>query len=176
MIEMFARLKRQAVTHATPVTDVTRYRANPLTLRELHALQVQAGKVGKRDSSPVTRPVPAALESDEVEILERAGLCADSVPAPYLDTWARLNCEKPMTVSEAKWRQALDDGGLFLDARGRYAAEWGWTTGDLFGVPRDGRQGGLLWRLQGALVKAFGPEHARLSDGRIIEREMNGCG
>jgi hypothetical protein len=34
-----------------------------------------------------------------------------------------LNCQKPVNVSEAEWRRALDDGGLFLDARGSDAAK-----------------------------------------------------
>ena len=30
------------------------------------------------------------------------------------DAWARLQCQKPMAVSEAEWRQAIDDGGRFF--------------------------------------------------------------
>jgi hypothetical protein len=36
----------------------------------------------------------------------------DGVPPAYADAWARLQCQKPMAVSEAEWRQAIDDGGL----------------------------------------------------------------
>ena len=110
---------------------------------------------------------------DEAAILERAGLCADSVPAIYLDAWARLNCKKPLRVSEAEWRQALDDGGRFLDAWGWVCGSgWEWSAGELFDIPSAISEGGLIWRLGGALVEVYGPDHVRLSDGRTIKREI----
>src|SRR5271165_2692385 len=36
------------------------------------------------------------FDTDAIE--ERAGLAADSVPACYLDAWARLNHQKPASV------------------------------------------------------------------------------
>jgi hypothetical protein len=42
-------------------------------------------------------------------------MAMDSVPEPYLDAWARFQCQKPLTVSDAHWRQAVDDAGMFLD-------------------------------------------------------------
>src|SRR5208283_750537 len=98
--------------------------------------------------------------SDVAEIDERAGIASDSVPALYLDAWARLICQKPVSVSEAEWRLALDDGGRFLDAWGSEAANLGWTPGELLDVT-----GGLVWRLGGERVEALGPDHARLADG-----------
>ena len=98
-------------------------------------------------------------------IEERAGLAADRVPFVYLDAWARLNCQKPASVSETEWRLALDDGGRFLDAWGGEAAEAGWTPGELFDVTA-----GLVWRLAGERVEAIGADHVRLSDGRMIRR------
>jgi hypothetical protein len=107
---------------------------------------------------------------DHGNIGERAGLAADRVPTAYLDAWARLNHRKPARVSEAEWRLALDDGGRFLDAWGSEGAEGGWIPSDLFEV-----SAGLVWKLAGACVEALGPDHARLSDGRIVRRsEMKG--
>ena len=63
------------------------------------------------------------------EVEERAGLAADSVPAVYLDAWARLNHQKPAEVSEAEWRRALDCGGRFLGAWGAEAADTRWAAG-----------------------------------------------
>ena len=63
------------------------------------------------------------------------------VPEPYLDAWARLQYQKPMRVSDAEWRQAINDAGRFLDQWGSRAVEFGWAAGKLFDVPRDGRQG-----------------------------------
>jgi excisionase family DNA binding protein len=37
--------------------------------------------------------IPVPLGTDGIE--ERAGLAADRVPARYLDTWARLQCQRP---------------------------------------------------------------------------------
>jgi len=99
------------------------------------------------------------------EIDEWAGLAADRMAPVYLDAWARLNCQKPASVSEAEWRLALDDGGRFLDAWGNEAAEAEWTPGELFDVTA-----GLIWRVAGERVEAIGAEHVRLGDGRTIAR------
>ena len=136
----------------------------------MQGLQAKKGNKGKRDSSPATAPVPDQPEPDEVAIEERAGLAADSVPSVYLDAWARLNCQKPASVSEAEWRLALDDGGRFLDSWGADAATMLWTAGELFDVPHDGRAGGLVWQLKGEHVGALGEERARLTGGRTIGR------
>ena len=81
------------------------------------------------------------------------------VPAAYLDAWARLQCQKPMRVSDAEWRQAIGDVGRFLDQWGGLADSFGGTPSDLFDVPRDGATG-LVWWLKGRTVTALGPEHA----------------
>ena len=105
-------------------------------------------------------PIYAA---DEAAIEERAGLGADRIPAPYLDAWARLNCQKPFDVTDADWRRALDAGGLFLDQWGGQAAALGWTPGDLFDV-----RAGLIWTLAGRRAEAIGADHVRLSGGERI--------
>ena len=106
---------------------------------------------------------------DEAGIEERAGLAADCVPACYLDAWARLNCQKPLRVSDAEWRLAHDDGGQFLDAWGEDAATLGWTSGELFDVTA-----GLVWRLGGERIEALGPDHARLRGGRTLKSKRDG--
>lgn len=97
-------------------------------------------------------------------------MAADSVPAIYLDAWARLQVQRPLSVAEEDWRRVVDDAGLFLDAWGEQAASMQWDARDLFDVPRQGRSGGLVWQLRGERVGALGEDHARLSDGRTIER------
>jgi hypothetical protein len=112
-------------------------------------------------------------EPNPAEIEERKGMAADSVPESYLDAWARLQCQKPMRVSDAQWRQAINDAGRFLDQWGKLADSFGWSPGDLFDVPRDGAMG-LAWWLQGKTVNAFGPEHACAGDAaydRVTRRE-----
>lgn len=120
-----------------------------------------------RNVANVATPFDA---DDEAAIEERAGLAADRVPALYLDAWARLNCQKPISVSEADWRLALDDGGRFLNSWGADAATMQWTAGELFDVPRDGRPGGVVWRLKSKRVTALSEHRARFNDGRTLRR------
>jgi hypothetical protein len=159
-------LAKSHVTPATPVTLQSGYRWKALELQALQPLQVKPCKEGKGDFLPVTAPATAVLAPDADAVEERAGL-ADTVPTVYLDAWARLNCQKPASVSEAEWRLALNDGGLFLDAWGEDAAALGWTPRHLFDLTR-----GLIWLLAGERVEAFLPGHARLSDGRTIRRSV----
>ena len=103
----------------------------------------------------------------EAEIQERAGMAADSVPEIYLDAWARLQCVKPTGVVEAHWQVAINDAGLFLDGWSKFAPGLGWTASELFEATT-----GLAWQLRGAFVQALGADHARLSDGRILEKQV----
>jgi hypothetical protein len=171
--DMLARLRRimgggAPVTPSAPVTVTRRIQPNSLRLQR-YAVTVQKRDVGERRAENVGA-ILAGAGPDVAEIDERAGIASDSVPALYLDTWARLNCQKPASVSEAEWRLALDDGGRFLDAWGEDAAALGWTPDELFDVPREGRPGGLVWRLAGERVEALGADHVRLGNGRRIMR------
>jgi hypothetical protein len=112
-----------------------------------------------------------AAPADEIE--ERVALAADCVPTVYLDAWARLQCQRPLTVLEHDWRHAVNDAGLFLDEWGREAAEWRWSAGELFDVPRDGKPGGLVWFLGGESVQAIGPRRMVTQDGRVFNRFEN---
>ncbi|MGB8901818.1 MAG: hypothetical protein WCC90_22390 [Methylocella sp.] len=96
-----------------------------------------------------------------------------SVPEPYLDTWARLQCQRPFGASDQEWWQVIDAAGRFLDQWGSRAVEFGWTPGDLFDVPCDGVQGGLAWFLEGEDVRSLGPEHAVTRSGRVFDRLEN---
>jgi hypothetical protein len=100
-------------------------------------------------------------------------MAADSVPAIYLDAWARLQVQRPLSVTEHDWRGAVDDAGLFLDAWSEHAASIGWDACDLFDVPRQGRSGGLVWQLRGERVDALGEDHVRTAAGRTIERRRS---
>ena len=127
-------------------------------------LAVEGGAVAT-EAEGLSDPV---AEADAIE--ERAAMAADSVPAIYLDAWARLQVQRPLSVTEDDWRSAVDDAGLFLDAWSEHAASMGWDACDLFDVPRQGRSGGLVWQLRGERVDALGEDHARTAAGRTIER------
>jgi hypothetical protein len=169
--DMLARLRRimgggAPVTPSAPVTVTRRIQPNSLRLQR-YAVTVQKRDVGERQAENVGA-ILAGAGPDVAEIDERAGIASDSVPALFLDTWARLQCQKPASVSEAEWRRALDDGGRFLDAWGEDAAALGWMPGDLFDVTA-----GLVWRLVGERVVALRPDHARLADGRTVIRDTS---
>jgi hypothetical protein len=153
------------VTPATPVTPRSGNRPKALELQALQRLQVDASNVETANSLPVTVPVPSSPEPYEAEMEERAGLAADLVPLVYLDAWARLNHQKPSSVSETEWCRALDEGGRFLDRWGYVARAFGWTPGEIFDV-----SAGLVWRLSGEPVEFIGSEHVKLSGGRVIRR------
>jgi hypothetical protein len=108
------------------------------------------------------KPSPDGVEA---EIEERAGLASDRLPSPYLDAWARLSHQKPAGVSEAEWRQALDDGGRFLDAFGQKAALLDWTPRELFDV-----SAGVIWRLAGKRVLGVGTYRVLLHGGEGLDR------
>ena len=64
----------------------------------------------------------------------------------------------------------MNDGGLFLDQWAAIAAEGSWIIGEVFDVPYDGSQGGLIWFLAGELIEAFSPKYARTASGRVFDR------
>jgi len=151
------------VTPARGVTKGDLLRPKSPVLRPLRPLRLEIEERAKCDDEGA-----AALDDagpDAVAVEERAGLASDRIPAVFLDVWARLNCQKPARVSEADWRLALNDGGLFLDTWGNDATALQWTPGALFDVAS-----GLIWRLGGGRVEALGADHARLGDGRTIMR------
>jgi hypothetical protein len=169
----FVRGEITPKTGVTPVTGVTGVTGNVpklLKLQQLRLLRLETDKVANNTERGVTAHVTRAACIDDVEIDERAGLASDSVPAPYLDAWSRLQCQKPMRVSDGEWRQALDDAGRFLEQWRNLAAEFEWSPGDLFDAPHDGKLAGLAWWLRGETVRSFGPEHAVTEAGSVFDR------
>ena len=108
--------------------------------------------------------------SDPTELEERKGMTMGSVPEPYLDAWARLQCQKPAHVTVEQWRQTIDDASWFLDQWGTLAAEFRWPPGDLFDVPNDTGKCGQIWFLNGEKVRSLGPDGAYTASGRVIDK------
>jgi hypothetical protein len=146
-----------------------------LKLQRLRPLRVKNDKVPNGKIRGVAGDVAAPPEPDEAQLEERKGMAMRGVPEPYLDAFARLQCQKPVRVSDANWRQAIDDAGKFLDAWKSLALELQWTAGELFDCPSDGKSGGLVWFQKGECVRGLGPEHAVLRDGiRVYDRIERG--
>ena len=87
------------------------------------------------------------------------------VPALYAEAFARMQASCPAGMSSARWQQAVNDAGLFLDAHGAAAAALGWRAEDLFAPT------GLVWALAGEAVTCLSSSQAVLSDGRRIAKE-----
>jgi hypothetical protein len=96
-----------------------------------------SGKHLPHELSKLSKPpfgINSQPEPDEVEIEERKAMSMDSVPEPYLDGWARLQCQRPAQIAEAVWRQAIDDrcsvedSVCYMDLR-RHRRYWpAWKT------------------------------------------------
>jgi hypothetical protein len=177
--DLAARLRRtmrgeiiaeNGVTGVSGVTATPALRRKPQQLRRLRPLRLENSNGEKSAREGVTSPVTAPPAPDFDAIEERAAMAADRVPACYLDAWAGLQCQRASFAPVEAWRRAIDDGGLFLDTWGADAATMRWTAGELFDAPRDGKQSGLVWQLNGERVHALGEGRARLTDGRTIKR------
>jgi hypothetical protein len=153
---------------STGVADVACYARKPQEIRQLRPLRHEIDKGGKTGSEAVAAGVATTRDAEADAIEERAAIISETCPAPFF-----LNHQKPMTVSDAQWSRALDDAGRFLDDWVADAAAMKWSAGELFEVARGGRPGGLVWQLRGQKVGALGEDHARLSDGRTIDRQRN---
>ncbi|WP_146140354.1 hypothetical protein [Alsobacter soli] len=101
------------------------------------------------------------------------------MPKRYADAFARLQQEKPRGVDLARWRQAMQDGGLFLDRWGVTADALGWEVADVFGLDPVAPLArydamGLIWLLAGATVRLLDERSATLSTGLVFRRKQHG--
>ena len=170
-----AASQRTGVACVAGDADATRYASKTPELRQLRPLRHEIGNAGETTNEGVAAHVAPPLAPDADAIEERAALAADCVPACYLYAWARFQCQRPFSVDPDAWQRAINDAGLFLDGWGAEAAASGWTAAALFDVPRDGRPGGIVWRLAGGRVEAVAAHQVRLSDGRSLRRREAGA-
>jgi len=104
------------------------------------------------------------VEAERAAIVEYDGC----VPREWAEGFARLDAARPPgDVPQKRWRQFVDDVGLFLDAWATHAAALGWRPHELFGCDRDrpfariGRAG-LLWLLNGNKLIALSESTAMI--------------
>ncbi len=161
---------QSGVTGVAGVAAVARYASKSPELRQLRPLRVKSGELEKDAFRGVIEGVATPPDFPAAKIERRETWGADGAPEHYRDAWTRLRLQKPLNVGAAEWRRALDDAAAFFLQWGALAVEWQWPAGALFDVPNGDGGGGLVWFIAGATVEAFGPEHARLDDGRIFDR------
>jgi hypothetical protein len=98
---------------------------------------------------------------------QRNGQNRQNLPT-YDRALAVLSEQRPDLIDIARWRQAVEDGQLFLAKWGEQAEALGWTSRDLFGLHKPPDQphpsyrrlsrydeAGLIWLLQGRPVVAL---------------------
>jgi hypothetical protein len=163
-------IPKTGVAGVTDVAGVSATCDNSLQLQWLRPLRLENDKLANNVVRGVSAHVTGPPDPDEAE-RAAIGIELGGVPLAYADAWARLQCQKPMAVSDDERRQAIDDAALLLDQWGSLAVEFQWSPGDLFDVPRDGKPGGLVWFLKGEAVRALGHTHAITESGRDFLRE-----
>lgn len=133
------------------------------------------GTVGTRG----TVGMAAAVRTDVADPSERAAMVEHDgeIPRIFVDEFARLQQWCPAGVPEARWRQFVNDSGVFLDQWGDEARRLGWQSSDLFGLDpvapmaRYDRMG-LLWLLHGQTVSGLRSTEAALSGGHVYRRKQ----
>jgi len=94
------------------------------------------------------------------------------VTPAFARVFAALQVARPASVDEFRWYQAINDGGVFLDTWGRTAEQLGWSASDIIGPQFTPTA--LAWALQGAQVIGLTATSARISDGRMFVRTLEG--
>jgi hypothetical protein len=107
----------------------------------------------------------------DVDLEEREAMALEGgVPPAFARVFAALQVARPASVDEHRWREAINDVGIFLDRWGRAAERLGWTARDIIGPQFT--PCALAWALQGAHVIGLTRTTACLSDGRIFTRPV----
>jgi len=117
-------------------------------------------------TTETTKPYRSRRRDDFEEraaIIEHEG----KIPPVWAQGFAQLNPDcVPANVPPQRWRQFVDDVGVFLDSRFCAVAEaLGWGPHDLFGADRERPyaridQAGLLWLLNGDKLVALARDTA----------------
>ena len=107
------------------------------------------GRIGQSGQMGREGRTGQAGQDDEAFIAEREAIVwsgGAGVPLRYAMTFARLNHVRPEGLSEARWRQLIDDAGRWLDAFGKRADGLGIKAETIF------QTGGPIDRINGGAV------------------------
>ncbi|MDG2570868.1 hypothetical protein P7L87_25285 [Vibrio parahaemolyticus] len=154
-LETFWAGLRAQVDRKKRVTAVTR-----VTTAKSGTYQLQGFVTPVTD---VSGPVPVCPDVEERQaMMEIDG----HVPPVFSLAFAAFQSGCPSDRAVKEWRRAIDDAGRFLDGYGQQAASVRWQSSDLFGAE------GLAWAIRGTTVAMLSGSGARLSDGRLFERNL----
>lgn len=145
-----------AKTNMPPATVATVATIPANLPRSVATVASVAGAIANPSSPP---------DPEYVAILEAEG----GVLTVFAEAFASLMATCPPDVTEARWRQAIDDAGRFLDAWGTTAADLGWTGLDLSDRAERGAHG-LVWELDSRAVVALGEGVAAIGEGVTTAR------
>ena len=127
-------------------------------------------------ANPIAKISAPDLLDVQSEFDERAAIIEfdGEIPHEWAEGYARLcTMSRPSNVSEARWRQAVDAAGRFVDSWAAKASALGWSALDIFGVdclkPVDALYtAGLIWLLQDKQIVA-------ISADAVIVETANGA-
>jgi hypothetical protein len=119
-------------------------------------------------------------QGNQIDLAEREAIAIEmgGVPEAYAKAFAAIQAYPPANVPQERWRQFINDAGIFLDRWGQEAARHCWRSDELFGLhptapmARYDRMG-LLWMLRGQSVTELTDKLARLSDGLAYRRRQS---
>ncbi|MFC4174167.1 hypothetical protein ACFOYU_19310 [Microvirga sp. GCM10011540] len=111
----------------------------------------------------------ACRASSNGNLEEREAMALEGGVSPaFARVFAALQVARPASVDVARWYQAINDFGVFLDSWSSTAERLGWTARDI--ISPQFTPTALAWALQGAQVIGLTATSARLSDGRTFVR------
>jgi hypothetical protein len=127
------------------------------------------GTVGTSGTLRTNGTLATPDSQDEIDALEERTAIAielGDVPAEYAKDFARVQCLRLASVSDEDQTQAANDAGIFLDRWGKAALGNGWSSGDIFGLPNECGEAGLVWQIKGDAVAGIGVDGVFRIKGR----------
>jgi hypothetical protein len=133
---------------------------------------VQSGQFGQDVVGQKIDPKSTTIVGTE-DFEERAAIIQydGEIPVEWAEGLARLcvmSC--PEGVDETRWRQAVDNAGLFADQWAAKANSLGWDTHDIYGEDRNKPEAaihmaGLIWLLQDKTIVAITADEVIVETG-----------